>query len=95
NLQLLQAEAQTVHTDAVAYLQRDCAQYDIAFVDPPFGQGLAENVLQALAPRLSVCNRVYLECERSLKLAVPTGWEVLKAKRAGEVSYHLLTYQIT
>ncbi|MGB1579912.1 MAG: 16S rRNA (guanine(966)-N(2))-methyltransferase RsmD [Nevskiales bacterium] len=93
NLQALQAEALRQQTDALHYLQNDSASYDIAFVDPPFGKGLTTAVLPLLAPRLSVCNRVYLECERGLLLELPAGWEILKAKNAGEVSYHLLTYQ--
>lgn len=93
NLQTLETDAVVQQADTLSWLQRASAHYDIAFIDPPFGQGMVIPTLQALAPRLSVCNRVYLECEQGLELALPAGWQMLKAKRAGEVGYHLLTYQ--
>lgn len=93
NLQALQVEASVQQADAQNWLQREAGRYDIAFVDPPFRQGQIVPALAALAPRLTVCNRVYLECEQGLELDLPAGWQLLKAKRAGEVGYHLLTYQ--
>ncbi len=96
NLTLLGSPAQEsgncYQAAAEDFLARESATYDIAFVDPPYGQAMVEPLLVALAPRLAVANRVYVECESSLRLSLPAGWQQLKAKRAGQVGYYLLSY---
>lgn len=92
HIESLQAEADYVAQPANSYLQTTSERFDIAFVDPPYQQGLVEPVLKALQPRLSTINRVYVECESTLEPVVPIGWSVLKSKRAGQVGYHLYTY---
>ncbi len=66
--------------------------FDIAFMDPPFGQ----NMLTEYVPLLDVGGwvkaggMVYLENEKSAGVPpLPARWELLKSKSAGEVGYHL------
>ena len=66
--------------------------FDVVFMDPPFGKdALAEYV-----PLLDAGNwlvpggLLYLENEKSAGVPVlPSHWELLKSKSAGEVGYHL------
>jgi 16S rRNA (guanine966-N2)-methyltransferase len=86
----------TLATPAVAAQQDPVGlrarQFDLVFLDPPFGQGWLPRILDALHSGAWVAPGalVYLECERGLGApALPCGWEMLKSKSAGEVGYHL------
>jgi 16S rRNA (guanine966-N2)-methyltransferase len=86
-------EASVRRADAVQFLARTPTPFEVVFLDPPFASGLLAPVAQRLegggwlAPRA----RVYVECAaRSGLPALPPEWHLLKAKRAGEVGYHLL-----
>jgi 16S rRNA (guanine966-N2)-methyltransferase len=66
--------------------------FDVVFLDPPFGVGaLAEYVPQLDAGGwVKAGGLVYLESERAAGVPVlPPHWDLLKAKSAGEVGYHL------
>jgi 16S rRNA (guanine966-N2)-methyltransferase len=83
---------EVVCADAFDWLARGGSLFDIAFVDPPFGQGLAARACAALAAsgRLTAGARVYVECEAEAGgLALPPGWILLRSQRAGRVGYHL------
>ena len=85
-------EATVERTDARGFLERQpTAPFDIVFLDPPFDSKL----LEAAAARLEQGGwladeaLVYVECPSDAQASVPAGWIPLKAKRAGEVGYHL------
>ena len=85
-------KGQVVEMGAARYLRSPPRQFDIAFLDPPFGQGaLAEYVSMLDAGRwLEARALVYLENEkRDGAPVLPAHWELLKSKSAGEVGYHL------
>jgi 16S rRNA (guanine966-N2)-methyltransferase len=87
-------QVELVRGDAFMEIARRAAageRFDLAFVDPPFGQGLADRALSALTPLLAPGARVYLETES--RLTPPPGFRVLRAARAGQVHYHLLIQQ--
>ena len=92
HLDLLAAEADCRQQRAEDFLRSNRQRFDIAFVDPPYGQGLVTATLTGLAPHMALHNRVYVECEAQLDLLLPPGWELLKSKTAGQVGYHLLSY---
>lgn len=92
HLALLDARAEQYQGQALNYLQHCHRKFDIAFIDPPYGQGLAVATLAALAPHLASYNRVYMECEVELDVNLPAGWQLLRKKKAGQVGYHLLSY---
>jgi 16S rRNA (guanine966-N2)-methyltransferase len=73
--------------DAFEYLKRTTEQFDVVFLDPPFGQNALPGVLERLAVRLAPAARVYVESERPV---VDDAWRELKRARAGQVSYQLL-----
>jgi 16S rRNA (guanine966-N2)-methyltransferase len=106
SLQTLGGSGAVIETDAARWLslgtpaaaaQQDpdglrARQFDLVFLDPPFGQGWLPRILDALHGGAWVAPGalVYLECERGLGApALPYGWEMLKSKSAGEVGYHL------
>jgi 16S rRNA (guanine966-N2)-methyltransferase len=86
------ARARVVEMGATRYLRAPGQPFDIVFLDPPFGRdALAEYVPMLDAGHwVNVGGLVYLENE---KLAgaptLPSHWELLKSKSAGEVGYHL------
>jgi 16S rRNA (guanine966-N2)-methyltransferase len=66
--------------------------FDIAFLDPPFGQRMLVEYIPLLdaADWVRVGGLVYLESEKSAGVPpLPAHWELLKSKSAGEVGYHL------
>jgi 16S rRNA (guanine966-N2)-methyltransferase len=68
------------------------APFDIVFMDPPFGRdALAEYVpMLDMGDWVAPGTLVYLENEKASGVPVlPSHWELLKSKSAGEVGYHL------
>ncbi|CAN5320050.1 16S rRNA (guanine(966)-N(2))-methyltransferase RsmD [soil metagenome] len=66
---------------------------DIAFIDPPFNQGLVESTCQWLIEQdlLNPEAYIYIEAEAKLSpLPIPSNWEIFRSKKAGNVGYHLL-----
>ncbi len=87
------ARCDVVASDALAWLSNSRTQFDVAFVDPPYDAGLWKPVLLALQPALKQENRVYVEWPKSVTPVWPEGWQVLREKTAGQVSYALATYR--
>lgn len=77
-----------VHADALEFLSRDGAAYDVVFIDPPFADGPPIAVMESLSRRLAAGARVYVECDR--KFEPPQGWRTLRHDRAGMVHFHLM-----
>ncbi len=78
--------------DALAFLAGPPQPFDIVFVDPPFAASLQGSAAALLEERnwLAPGALIYLESASRVALpALPPGWQPLKAKRAGEVGYHL------
>ena len=92
-LKKLKAENISVRcTDAFSFLQmRPQLPFNVVFIDPPFGKGLEERACAELDRRgwLAPGALIYVETENRTSLTWPTGWEVLREKRAGHVRYHL------
>jgi 16S rRNA (guanine966-N2)-methyltransferase len=79
--------------DALAFLEGPALAFDVVFLDPPYAADLLAPVCQRLAAAgwLASNAYVYLECAADGPLpALPAGWVVHRAKRAGQVGYHLL-----
>jgi len=87
--------AQVVHTDALRYLAGTARRFDIVFLDPPFSSQLLEPAaaLLEMGGWLKAGALIYVECPVRTGLPpLPASWRLLKAKRAGEVGYHLLAH---
>lgn len=86
------AQIQTVQSDALTYLAKSPAnQFDIIFIDPPFGLDLVAQSCELLEKNLWLAPyaKIYVETEMNLKLELPERWTLLKSKTAGEVAYSL------
>jgi len=87
--------AQVVRTDALRYLAGTPRPFDIVFLDPPFKAPLLESVATLLEsqPWLQPNALIYVECPARAGLpSLPQSWRLLRAKRAGEVGYHLFAH---
>jgi 16S rRNA (guanine966-N2)-methyltransferase len=81
-----------IETRAERFLGNPGAAFDGVFLDPPFGQGYLRESIAALDAGgwLREGAWVYLESERSAgPPEVPSAWQLVKSKFAGEVGYHL------
>lgn len=79
--------------DAMRYLERPPAPFDIVFLDPPYRGGLLDPALSKLfaAGWVAPAASVYLEHESgSAPPALPHGWRLFRSATAGQVRYHLL-----
>jgi 16S rRNA (guanine966-N2)-methyltransferase len=84
--------AQVERCDARAFLAHPPRPVDIAFLDPPYASGLLGEAAALLEGNgwLSDAALIYVECAaRGALPPLPARWLPLKAKRAGEVGYHL------
>jgi 16S rRNA (guanine(966)-N(2))-methyltransferase RsmD len=72
-------------------------QFNLIFLDPPYGQNWLAKMLPVCAPLLAEDGLIYVESEVSLISDTPpdwlTGWNVVRADNAGLVFYHLLQPQ--
>jgi 16S rRNA (guanine966-N2)-methyltransferase len=91
-LEATPAQAEVVEADAFDWLQRAAGEYDLVFLDPPFGAGLLERACTAVtaASLLVARGRLYLETDAGAELPVPSGWRLCREARAGQVRYGLL-----
>lgn len=94
-VKLQAAACRVVATDAISFLDRDAAAFDVVFVDPPFASGLLVPVLARLAPHVAPDGVVYAEWGAPIAgtLAQIPGppWRILKNGRAGAVHFALLS----
>jgi len=84
--------ARVVCESAIAWLDARAAEpsFDIVFLDPPYDSELLAAAAAALVGKLAPDARIYVERRARDPLpALPTGWNELRAGRAGEVGYHL------
>lgn len=96
---LLQQQANVLHAAAVEVIQADAIQwlentrseFDLVFLDPPFGGGLLARALPLLRQKrlLRQGGLIYAEAETGLAID-PGEFEITKQKRAGQVQYVLL-----
>ena len=75
-------------SDARGFLAREKREFDVIFLDPPFGTADWEALLPAVADRLATSGMLYVEAPAAID--APRGLEVWRGDRAGKVHYHLL-----
>lgn len=81
--------------DAMSWLETPAQQFDIVFVDPPFADGLLQQVCPGLvAGRLLRPGAlVYIESDVAAGLPeLPQELSILKEKKAGQVAYYLCAH---
>lgn len=86
------AQIRIVQSDVFRFLAGNSEPFDVVFIDPPFGKGLALQTCQWLEDKgwLNANAKIYVEVEQQLALeGLPENWQLLKHKAAGEVGYYL------
>lgn len=89
NAALLGATRLEAHrADALAFLQRETRAFDLIFLDPPFKDDWMPRLWPLLPARLKPGGWLYVEQGQAVQ--PPSGWEIFRHQRAGQVHYHLL-----
>ncbi len=96
NVATLDAADAVVHeADASTFLQHAGGKrFDIVFLDPPFAADMLEDLCRLLSESSVLASdaSIYIEEDRARpEVLLPEGWEVTKAKTAGNVRYSLVT----
>lgn len=96
NKELLKADNIIINnTNTVDFLKTKVDQpFDLVFIDPPFRQNLVSQTCELLNNGwLTEQALIYVEMEVEGNHQLPTNWQLLKEKIAGQVAYRL--YQNT
>jgi 16S rRNA (guanine966-N2)-methyltransferase len=75
--------------DARAFIANEHREFDVIFLDPPFGDDPWTWLLPACADRLAQGGFIYVEAAHAV--SPPSGFAVWRHDRAGRVHYHLFT----
>lgn len=80
------SQAQLLCTDAISYLLRCHEAFDIAFLDPPYRQGILPEVLPLLLPHMQKNGVIICEHEPELQLPEKIGeYPLKKRKKYGRI----------
>lgn len=92
NKALLKADnIQVIQQNALDFLHNNQQSYSLVFIDPPFRKGLAQQTAQLLSEKgLTDDALIYVEMETDHNTQImPSHWQLLKEKVAGQVVYRL------
>ena len=94
NLATLKSDkGQVFNTDSLQWLaQKASRSFDLVFLDPPFRMDLLQATCELLESNgyLNENSLIYIEAEKELSpLPVPTNWQPLKSKTAGQLCFTL------
>jgi len=92
NKQLLKADNIAVNNvDVLSFLKTQAQQsFDLVFIDPPFRQNLVTQTCELLENGwLAEQALIYVETEAEGNQTIPSNWQLLKEKIAGQVAYRL------
>lgn len=85
-------QVSVVRQDAMRFLKNRTTEYNLVFLDPPFGSKLLNPCCHALENNgwLTSSAKIYLETDWHTTLDdLPDNWQQLRSKIAGGVAYHL------
>lgn len=88
-------DALVLSADALHYLAGEPRRFELVFLDPPFASALLEAAARLLDERGWLADGALIYVESPVRAAppsLPASWQMLKAKRAGEVGYHLFAH---
>jgi 16S rRNA (guanine966-N2)-methyltransferase len=92
NKALLKANnIKVIQQNALNFLHSNQQAYSLVFIDPPFRKGLAQKAAELLVEKgLTDEALIYVEMEADDNLQImPSHWQLLKEKVAGQVIYRL------
>jgi len=95
NINLLKADNIELHqANAIDWLaQYQGNAFDLVFLDPPFSSDLLGTAIHYLHQNklLAADACIYIECDTKQALPeLPEGWDIVRQKKAGQVSYYLV-----
>lgn len=95
NKDLLKAsELNVINSDALTVITQATQMFDVVFIDPPFRKNLVEQTANALNQnKLAENAMIYVEMEVESQQQLPSNWQLLKEKKAGQVIYQLYQFQ--
>lgn len=76
--------------DAMHVVQRTEHPFDLIFIDPPFNQGLLDQIWQYLPAILRPEALIYVESEDPISF--PSNFSSLRQQKAGHVHFQLLEF---
>lgn len=85
-------DAEIIHQDARVFLSQPAIPQDVVFLDPPFNKGFIEDICQRLENGGWLKEHAFIYIERELNgdlFTYPSNWNLIKDKKAGQVSYQL------
>lgn len=82
---------EVIQQSALDFLQANQQKFSLVFIDPPFRKGLAQQAAELLVTNsLAEDALIYVEMEADTNAQVmPSHWQLLKEKVAGQVVYRL------
>lgn len=80
---------EAIMADARTFVATERRQFDVIFLDPPFGEDPWAWLLPACADRLAIGGFIYAEAARALQAR--NGLVEWRGDKAGRVHYHLFT----
>jgi 16S rRNA (guanine966-N2)-methyltransferase len=98
NKALLQADSiQVLQQNALDFLKNNQQNYSLVFIDPPFRKGLVQQTAELLSEKgLTDDALIYVEMEADHNEQImPSHWQLLKEKVAGQVIYRLYRNSVT
>lgn len=82
-----------IQSDALSWLQQCRQRFDIVFIDPPFASTLAEQALKLIDEyQILVPGGLLYRESNQIQTASTPHWQMIKAKKAGQVHYGLWQY---
>ena len=85
-------------SDVLRFLQAAGTPHDLIFIDPPYRLNLLAPCCQLLEQNGWLTEHAYIYLEDRAKNGapeLPSHWQLLRSKKAGEVGYHLAQRQTT
>jgi len=93
NINILQTQKiQCIQTDALRWLPAQTEKFDIVFIDPPYASQLLAETCQLLEQYSILADNALIYLEQNSKQALPplpSNWQLLKQKKAGQIGYYL------
>ena len=86
-------QCRVVAMDAIGFLKLGGGEYDIAFIDPPYNQGLAQAALPLVAQQMAPGGIILCETDRHEEMPKEAGvFSLIKTRRYGKAMIH--TYRV-
>lgn len=82
-------QCKVIAMDALGFLKIGGGEYDVAFIDPPYGQGLAQAALPLVAQQMAPGGVILCETDRHEEMPETAGsFRLIKTRRYGKATIH-------